>query len=136
MESVKSLEKISNEILFEAFQEAFKDYEMQLTQPELLKMLHRRGFAPHLSFGAFRDDNLVGYCIFEPGSGDNTQLAVDRGYRRVGVASLLLSKVLQSNRFDSVKAINCETDQTGFSRMMKSFGITLRGQQYEMVKQI
>jgi ribosomal protein S18 acetylase RimI-like enzyme len=284
MESIRSLEKISHETLFEAFQEAFKDYEMQLTQPELLKMLYRRGFTPHLSFGAFEGerlvsftfngigrfndrltaydtgtgtigeyggkglatrifeysvphlksagissyllevlqhntkavalykrlgfevtrefnyfqvntneirqrsfdqnhsfrilptdlsekelmssfwdhmpswqnsfeavdrcpenflilgayiaDSLVGYCIFDHGSGDITQLAVQRGYRREGVASLLLHRAFESNQYDSVKAINCETNQTGFIRFMESFGITLRGQQFEMEKRI
>lgn len=284
MESIRSLENVSHRTLFEAFKEAFKDYEMQLTQPELIKMLHRRGFTPHLSFGAFenerlvsftfngigefnglttaydtgtgtiaefrgrglatrifeysvphlkrdgisryllevlqhntnavslykklgfevtreftyfqtdtdqilpskitqngvfrieatdlsekqrmssfcdhipswqnsfeaverspedflilgayRADSLVGYCIFAPESGDITQLAVGKIHRREGVASLLLQKALQSNQHDSVKAINYQTDLTGFTRLMTSLGITLRGQQFEMVKQL
>jgi len=284
MESIRSLEKVSNDKLFEAFQEAFKDYEMQLTQPELEKMLHRRGFMPALSFGAFSDDRLVsftfngtgrfndqltaydtgtgtieeyrglglaskifeysiphlkaacisqylleviqhnstavslyrrlgfevsrefnyftesssqlslasisqnsnylilpadlsdkvrmstfwdhppswqnsfdaverapedflilgaycddklvGYCIFEPGSGDITQIAVEMEYRRKGIASLLLLEAIQSNRYESVKAINYMTDQTDFSQLMDSFGISKKGQQFEMIKQL
>ncbi len=271
-------------MLFEAFQEAFKDYEMQLSQPELLRMLHRRGFTPKLSFGAFSgeklvsftfngtgrfnkhltaydtgtgtieeyrgkgiaskifeysiphlkgagisqyllevlqhnstavslyrrlgfevsrefnyytesssqlrlpsivpdanynilptdlgekarmstfwdhppswqnsfdaverapeeflilgaysDDNLVGYCIFEPGSGDITQIAVDKRYRRKGIASLLLLEAIQANQYDSVKAINYLTDQTDFSHLMDSFGISKKGQQFEMIKHL
>ncbi|MCK5694561.1 MAG: GNAT family N-acetyltransferase [Bacteroidales bacterium] len=284
METIRSLEKVSNKMLFEAFQEAFKGYEMQLTQSELLKMLERRGFTPELSFGAFsgeklvsltfngtgnfndlftaydsgtgtiekyrgkglasrifeysiphlkragisqyllevlqhnskavslykrlgfevsrefnyfiessdklrqpsnnpdpvyrilstdlsekdrmrsfwdhqpswqnsfeaveriredflilgafREDKLLGYCIFEPGSGDITQLAVDKRFRREGIASLLLQNAFQSNQYESVKAINYETDQAGFNRLMESFGITLKGTQFEMVKQL
>ncbi len=284
METIRSLEKVSNDKLFEAFQEAFKDYEMQLSQSELLKMLHRRGFTPELSFGAFAgeklvsftfngtgsfnehltaydtgtgtieeywgkglasrifeysiphlkaagisqyllevlqhnstavslyrrlgfevsrefnyftesssrlripsidpdsnyrilpsdlrqkeqmssfwdnppswqnsfdaverapedflilgaysDDKLVGYCIFEPGSGDITQIAVEKAYRRKGIASLLLLEAIQSNRYDSVKAINYLTDQTDFSHLMDSFGISKKGQQFEMIKQL
>lgn len=284
METIKSLERVSNKMLFEAFQQAFKDYEMQLSQAELLTMLHRRGFDPHLSFGAFegekllsftlngcgrfndqltaydtgtgtirecrgkglagsifeysiphlksagisqyllevlqhntkavslyrklgfevsrefnyfnesshklhiptlvpdstitirttdlsdkelmssfwdqapswqnsfdaverapgdflilgayKDSKLLGYCILEPGSGDITQIAVEKGYRRKGIASLLLMTALKSNRYDSVKAINYEMDLSGFSRLMETFGITLKGQQYEMVKQL
>lgn len=271
-------------MLFEAFQEAFKDYEMQLNQDELLHMLHRRGYTPQLSFGAFAGEKLVsftfngigrhnnkftaydtgtgtieefrgkglagrifefsiphlkdaginqyllevlqhnttavslykrmgfevsrefnyytesssqlylppgdsisscqirasslkekdqmrsfweyepswqnsfdaverspedflflgayikgelsGYCIFEPVSGDITQLAVDRRFRRKKLASLLLLEVLKSNRHDSVKAINYPIDDGGFAGLMKSFGITLRGQQFEMIKQL
>lgn len=284
MESIRSLEKVSNEGLFEAFQEAFKDYEMQLSQSELLKMLHRRGFTAHLSFGAFsgeklvsftfngtgkynkehtaydtgtgtieeyrgkglasqifeysiphlkkaginqyllevlqhnskavslyrklgfevsrefnyftqttsqlhlpsiekvsdykilpaklsekarmsafwdqvpswqnsfdaveratedflilgayKDSELLGYCIFEPGSGDITQIAVEKRYRREGIASLLLLEAIQSNLYDSVKAINYPIEQTGFSSLMESFGISLKGQQFEMIKRL
>ena len=284
MESIRSLEKISNEVLFEAFQEAFKDYELQLSQPELEKMLHRRGFTPHLSFGAFsgeklvsftfngtgnfndiptaydtgtgtieeyrgkglagrifeysiphlkaagisqyllevlqhnskavslyrrlgfevsrefnyftqvtsmlrlpsiseesgyrilpaklsdkvrmsmfwdhppswqnsfdaveracedfrilgayEDNTLVGYCIFEPGSGDITQIAVEKGYRRKGIASLLLLEAIKLNRHDSVKAINYQTNQSDFSHLMECFGISKRGQQFEMIKRL
>jgi ribosomal protein S18 acetylase RimI-like enzyme len=284
METIRSLEKISNDMLFEAFQEAFKDYEMQLSQPELLRMLHRRGFTPKLSFGAFSgeklvsftfngtgrfnniptaydtgtgtieeyrgkglasrifeysiphlkgagisqyllevlqhnstavslyrrlgfevsrefnyftesssklrlpsidqdsdytilpadltqkeqmssfwdnppswqnsfdaverapedflilgaysDDKLVGYCIFEPGSGDITQIAVEKRYRRKGIASLLLLEAIQANQYDSVKAINYLTDQTDFSHLMDSFEISKKGQQFEMIKQL
>lgn len=284
MESIRSLGKVSNDQLYKAFQEAFKGYEMQLTQAELLKMLKRRGFTPALSFGAFSGERLVaftfngtgsfnglptaydtgtgtieefrgkglasrifeysipplkargisqyllevlqhnekavslyrklgfgisrefnyfvantedlppaaqlsdpvfrilpadlserermtsfwdhppswqnsfdaverspedflilgaykekellGYCIFEPGSGDITQLAVDKRYRRKGLASLLLRTVFQSNNFKSVKAINYEVDLSGFDGLMKSFGIARKGKQYEMIKQL
>lgn len=284
METIKSLEKVSSKMLFEAFSEAFKDYEMQLSQAELLRMLHRRRFDPHLSFGAFEGEKLVsftfngiglfndqltaydtgtgtikeyrgkglasrifeysiphlksagisqyllevlqhntkavslyrrlgfevsrefnyfndstnklrkatlvpdssitirttdlsdkelmssfwdhkpswqnsfeaverspdgflilgayldaklaGYCIFEPGSGDISQLAVNSNYRRIGIASLLLQNALKSNRYDSVKAINYETNLSGFSRLMETFGITLKGKQYEMLKKL
>lgn len=284
MESIKSLDKVSTEMLYEAFSEAFKDYEMQLSQDELLTMLHRRGFDPKLSFGAFeggklvsftfngsgrfndrltaydtgtgtikeyrgkglasrifeysiphlksagisqyllevlqhntkavslylrlgfevsrefnyysesasrlrqahhpvdpackiqpadlskkdemrsfwdyqpswqnsfdaverapgdflilgafKDGKLLAYCIFDPGSGDITQLAVDKAYRRKGLASLLLLEAIKSNRYISVKAINYLTKDTGFTGLMKSFGITLKGKQFEMIKQI
>lgn len=282
MESIRSLEKVSNEVLYEAFQEAFKDYEIQLSQAELLKMLHRRGFTAHLSFGAFsgkklvsftfngtgsfnnvhtaydtgtgtieeyrgkglasqifeysipflkkagisqyllevlqhnskavslyrrlgfevsrefnyftqtkaqlrlpsiekdykilpaklsekarmstfwdqapswqnsfdaveratgdflilgayKDSELLGYCIFEPGSGDITQIAVEKGSRRKGIASLLLLEAIELNKHDSVKAINYQTDQSDFSHFMDYFGISKKGQQFEMIKQL
>ena len=86
--------------------------------------------------GAYKNDKLVGYCIFEPGSGDITQLAVEKRYRREGIASLLLLELIKLNKHDSVKAINYPTGQTGFSRLMESFGITLKGQQFEMIKRL
>ena len=284
METIHSLENVPEDLLYEAFREAFKDYEMQLNKWELLRMLHRRGFMPQLSFGAFdgdrlvaftfngtgmfmdrptaydtgtgtveayrgkglagrifkhsiphlklagiscyllevlqhnesavslyrklgfrvtrefnyfseettllrkvsihldpavrilpltlsekkrmrsfwdqepswqnsfeaverapgdflilaaeREGSLVGYIIFEPASGDITQLAVDPRYRRLGIGSQLLSRALSDNRFHAVKAINYMTDLAGFSDLMESFGITRKGKQYEMVKDL
>ena len=95
-----------------------------------------RSPADFLIHGAYRENELVGYCIFEPGSGDITQLAVDEKYRRKGIASFLLQSVFQLNKADSVKAINYETDLKGFGDLMESLGIPLKGKQYEMVKQI
>lgn len=284
METIHSLENTPEDLLYEAFSEAFKDYEMQLSKRELLRMLHRRGFRPQLSFGAFdgnrlvaftfngtglfgerytaydtgtgtleayrgkglarrifdhsiphlkhagisryllevlqhnhsavslyrklgfrvtrefnyfseetalirkvtpiqdpsvtvspvkltekkqmssfwdqepswqnsfesverapeeflilgarRENRLVGYIIFEPASGDITQLAVDPRFRRRGIGTLLLSRALSSNEFHGVKAINYTTDQTEFSRLMESFGISWKGKQFEMVKDL
>ena len=45
-------------------------------------------------FGAYKGDEIVGYCIFEPGSGDVTQIAIDKAHCRKGLASALLSKAL------------------------------------------
>ncbi len=42
-----------------------------------------------ICLGAFAESTLVGYCVFEPTSGDVTQIAVAKHYRRKGVASTL-----------------------------------------------
>jgi len=145
-------------MLFEAFQEAFKGYEMQLTQAELLKMLHRRGFTPKLSFGAFSGEKLVSFTFNGTGSFNNILTAYDTGtgtieeYRGKGLASRIfeysiphlksagisqyLLEAIQSNQYDSVKAINYLTNQTDFSYLMDSFGISKKGQQFEMIKQL
>lgn len=284
MLTIHSLENVPDDLLYEAFRDAFKDYEMQLNKGELLRMLHRRGFMPQLSFGAFdgdrlvaftfngtgqfmdrptaydtgtgtleayrgkglagrifnhsipplkragisryllevlqhnksavslyrklgfrvtrefnyfseetsllrkvtfhrdpkvtfspvtlsekkrmrsfwdqepswqnsfeaverapedflilgaqKENSLVGYIIFEPASGDITQLAVDPVHRRTGIGSRLLTRALSGNQHHAVKAINYTTDQEGISFLMESFGITWKGTQYEMVKDI
>ncbi len=93
METIRSLENISNDVLFEAFQEAFKDYEMQLSQSELELMLQRRGFTPELSFGAFSDEKLVSFTFNGTGSFNDLLTAYDTGtgtieeYRGKGLAS-------------------------------------------------
>ena len=47
--------------------------------------------------GAYDGLKLVGYCVFEPISGDITQIAVDQDYRRQGIATVLLSEILKSS---------------------------------------
>jgi ribosomal protein S18 acetylase RimI-like enzyme len=89
-----------------------------------------------LILGAHREGSLVGYIIFEPASGDITQLAVDPVHRRSGIGSQLLTRALSGNRYHAVKAINYTTDQEGISCLMDSFGITRKGKQYEMIKDL
>ena len=55
MESIKSLDSLSFEFLFIAFNKAFSDYEIQVNREELSVMLSRRGFVPALSFGLFEE---------------------------------------------------------------------------------
>lgn len=85
-------------------------------------------------FGAYKGQDVVGYCVFEPTSGDVTQIAVDRNHRRQGLASALLSEALKSNKHNSVKAINTEISCENSTAFLNSCGIPLRGTQYEMIK--
>lgn len=281
---INSLKDISNEILFAAFNEAFVDYELQLSSDELLKMLNRRGFVPELSYGAFEGEKLVaftfngigkykevktaydtgtgtvkdyrgkglataifthsipflkeagvtkyllevlqhntkavsvyknlgfkvsrefnyfvskeneiirdrkesntisqirqidlsfsnsmiefwdfkpswqngfeaisrkiedfiiigafinqqltGYCIFEPQSGDITQIAVKKEYRRNGIATALLNQALSSITHDSVKVINTDIECESITAFLQSKSIQLKGMQFEMIKQL
>jgi len=86
--------------------------------------------------GAYEGTTLVGYCIFEPGSGDVTQIAVDKRHRRKGIASALLSEALMCNRHNFVKVINTEIDCECMTAFLDSFGIPLCGKQFEMIKKI
>lgn len=51
---------------------------------------------PHdfISLGAFAQEEFTGYCVFEPASGDITQLAVNKANRHKGIATLLLKEVI------------------------------------------
>jgi ribosomal protein S18 acetylase RimI-like enzyme len=93
METIKSLDKTSFNNLFLAFSEAFKDYDIQISKPELEVMLSRRGFIPKLSFGAFDNDQLVSFTLNGIGTFNELQTAYDTGtgtieaYRGRGLAS-------------------------------------------------
>jgi len=284
METIKSLKEVGFNAIFEAFSEAFRDYEIQLNKEELYAMINRRGFVPELSFGAFKDDKIVaftlngigsfkgvktaydtgtgtlkefrgqglaskifsysipflkeagvsqyllevlqhntkaisvyknlgfkvsrefnyfvqknesirflskdmhscyhieqidlaesesilefcdfkpswqnsfdaifrkpgdfksvgvfkeqkllGYCIFEPNSGDITQIAVAKKYRRNGIATNLLKEVLKYNIHDSVKVINTEVDCESITGFLQSNSISPQGKQFEMIYKI
>ena len=96
------------------------------------------GRAPEefVSLGVFTDGTLVGYGIFEPATGDLTQIAVDRQYRRRGVGSLLLHNLLVSNTHDSVKVINTAVDCHSIDAFLSAKNIGPAGKQFEMVKKL
>jgi ribosomal protein S18 acetylase RimI-like enzyme len=84
--------------------------------------------------GAFSKDELAGYCIFVPASGDLTQIAVKKSFRRKGIATALFKECLKSSRHQSIKILNIEDDCDSINQFLSSLNISLRGKQYEMVK--
>jgi len=63
MIEIRPLKNVSPGLLYQAFSDAFRDYEMQLNKQELANMLQRRGFDPGLSFGAFDRNRLVAFTF-------------------------------------------------------------------------
>lgn len=96
----------------------------------------RRSPEDFISLGVFDEENLIGYCVFDPISGDVTQIAVDKNYRRKGVASVLLEEMLKLNKHDSIKVINTDVNCDSITDFLKAKNIDLRGKQFEMIKQI
>jgi len=86
--------------------------------------------------GAFEGANLIGYCIFETNTGDITQIAVDKNYRRQGIASVLLAEVAKSNRHPGIKLINAESGCESILKFAESKRILLKGQQFEMIRKL
>ncbi|HUW92330.1 MAG TPA: GNAT family N-acetyltransferase [Bacteroidales bacterium] len=97
MEMIKSLEKMSFDSLFDVFNEAFRDYEMQLNKDELHTLLIRRGFVPELSFGAFIEDKMVAFTFNGIGLFNSLKTAYDTGtgtvkdYRGKGLATRIFT---------------------------------------------
>lgn len=86
--------------------------------------------------GAYKGDELVGYSIFEPKSGDITQIAVDKTFRRQGIATTLLKEMIYKNKHSSIKAINSEITCDAATYFFESNGIPLKGKQFEMIKKL
>lgn len=89
-----------------------------------------------VSLGAFIQNKLAGYCVFEPVSGDITQIAVDKQYRREGIASLLLREMTGLNKNQAVKIINTDISCSSITAFLKSKNIEITGMQYEMIREI
>ncbi|KAF0196900.1 MAG: acetyltransferase [Bacteroidetes bacterium] len=76
---------------------------------------------------------VIGYGILEPFSGDITQIAVEHSFRRNGIGTALLNRMLSLNRFGSVKMINIEKTCHSFRGLADSFDWKPAGSQYEMI---
>lgn len=86
--------------------------------------------------GVFNNKSLIGFCIFEPTSGDITQIAVAKAYRRQGIASGLLKEMVKLNKNGNIKAINTEIGFIAVDKFFEANGIMLAGTQFEMIKQL
>ncbi|MFR3331979.1 MAG: GNAT family N-acetyltransferase [Odoribacter splanchnicus] len=95
-----------------------------------------RGLEDFICFGVFSEDNLIGYGVFEPISGDVTQIAVDKQFRRRGVGSLLFQKMLESNKCSSIKIINTALECHSITAFLRSKNIEPAGKQFEMIKKL
>lgn len=91
-----------------------------------------RGIDGLTCLGAFIDDNPVGYSVFDRATGDLTQIAVKRKFRRQGIASRLLNEVLKRMATDFVKIINVEADNQSLPAFLQSRNISLMNKQFEM----
>jgi ribosomal protein S18 acetylase RimI-like enzyme len=86
--------------------------------------------------GAFAENQLVGYCVTEMKSGDITQIAVDKNYRRKGIGTLLFKEIMKLNKHHSIKVINTEVDCESINGFMKFLSIPEAGKQFEMIKKL
>jgi ribosomal protein S18 acetylase RimI-like enzyme len=96
----------------------------------------KRATSDFICLGTFAEDKLVGYCVFEPVSGDITQIAVDKQYRRKGIASLLLREMIGSNKNNAIKIINTDISCSSITNFLKSKNIEIKGMQFEMIRRI
>jgi len=89
-----------------------------------------------ISLGAFTEGKLIGYCVFEPISGDITQIAIDKPHRRKGIASLLLHEVGKLNKNAKMKLVNTDISCNSIVEFLKVKDIEILGKQFEMIKEI
>jgi ribosomal protein S18 acetylase RimI-like enzyme len=89
-----------------------------------------------VAYGAFKEEHLIGYGITEFESGDITQLAVHKSFRRQGVGTELLKQLIASSSISNIKVINTESSDLGMINFLKSVNLELTGKQFEMIKKL
>ncbi len=92
-----------------------------------------RGRAGVTCLGTFNYGRLVGYCVADRLTGDLTRIAVDSEYRRRGIATLLLRKVVSVMATDFIKILNIPSDDTRLHGFLADKNIDLMNRQFEMV---
>lgn len=96
----------------------------------------KRSLNDFIIIGAFVKDELKGYCVFEPKSGDITQIAVNKYYRRMGIGTALLKEMIKVNLCETIKVVNIEISCKSMSCFLESMGVSEKGKQYEMIKKV
>jgi ribosomal protein S18 acetylase RimI-like enzyme len=84
--------------------------------------------------GVFDDTRLAGYGIPDPNSGDITQIAVSKDYRRQGICSVIFNELLKVNKFKTVKAVNAEISCVSMKLFFESKNLPEKGKQFEMIR--
>jgi len=86
--------------------------------------------------GAFVANEFAGYCVFDPLTGDLSQIAVDRPFRRQKIASRLLLEMLKRTNSDSIKVLNVIPSCHSMTAFMSKNNLKTAGKQFEMLLQL
>lgn len=95
-----------------------------------------RSIDDFIFLGAYVGSDIVGCCVFEPASGDITRLAVNKHFRRNGIASELLKNAIGQNKHHSLKVVNTDPSCTSITDFLLSKNIEQKGKQFEMIKRL
>ncbi len=92
-----------------------------------------RAGADLVCLGAFAADELAGYCVFDPLTGDLSQIAVNRPFRRQKIASRLLAEMLKRTHSDIIKVLNVVPSCQPMKAFMNNSNLQPAGKQFEMI---
>jgi ribosomal protein S18 acetylase RimI-like enzyme len=96
----------------------------------------KRASEGFVCLGVFAENKLLGYCVFEPISGDVAQIAVDKQHRRKGIASLLLNEIIKLNKSAVVRVINTDISCESITNFLKAKNMDVTGKQFEMIRKL
>lgn len=121
MISIKSLQGISMDVLYDAFNDAFQEYPRNWTRNEWEDMLRRRGFDPAISFGAFESDILVSFIFNASGiyrgrlSSYDTGTGTRKAYRKQGISTNIFNHSIPFFKEQGIKSYVLEVISTNSS---------------------
>lgn len=86
-----------------------------------------------ISFGAYLENRLVGYVIYNPGNNRILQIAVSKNFRQKKIASTLFRKIIETytnslsiiNVDKSSKCINAFLEKIGFKKTLEQLEMKL-----------
>ncbi|MCK5077062.1 MAG: GNAT family N-acetyltransferase [Calditrichia bacterium] len=93
----------------------------------------QRKFEHFVILGIFIEDKPAGYGIIEKATGDIPQLAIDKKFRRKGMAITLLYYLLLHAEGNEIKIINTCTQNQPFIKLANSINLSPGHGQYEML---
>jgi len=85
----------------------------------------------NITYGAYLENELVGYIIYSPSSHRIQQLAVKASKRKIKIATSLIANVLNSYG-PEISMINIDNSETSLSLFLNSLGLELNLTQFEM----
>lgn len=83
--------------------------------------------------GATIGETPVGYCVFDPLTGDLAQVAVREEYRRRGIATRLLQEAVRHMKTDFIKVLNVNAEDQAMYAFLENNNIILASRQFEML---
>lgn len=92
----------------------------------------RRATSQLTLLGATVDGQPAGHCVFDPATGDLTQIAVAPRYRRRGIATHMLRQACEQMTTDFIKVLNIDTDSPTLPSFLSHTNIPLASSQLEM----
>lgn len=79
------------------------------------------------------DNRIVGYGIIDKKTGDIPQIAVNRAYRRAGIAHSIMAALIASTEADKISLLNVETGSKPIESFLSKMGFEFSVGQYEML---
>lgn len=86
----------------------------------------------HTTFGAFENEKLIGYIVFDKNSLRIKQFGVDSNFRNKGIGQQLFSKVQNQNQEAVIVIINVDENDAITNNFLQKIGLNNFIEQYEM----